>query len=179
MMAWESGKSQIIKFIVLLIFIMCVIILMMASFFIIPYKDVETYLIMNIAVDLILIILMILVVNLRVWKYLSGATFYALEIYKPDGEAEAKLFRRYSYFEVDIDKIESQMDSNQVKILHENERAIRDLKDAVAAMTKKRNELEEETRKEVKESAKDSAAAKEKSHAEVERTEEREVKPSE
>jgi len=142
-LAWESGKSQIMKFILMIILIFGIIAFMLVSFLFIQYQNIETYLIMNIAVDAILILLMIFVINWRVWRHLSGATFYALEIYSPDGSVSTELYRRKSYFEIDLDKMEHHMDSRQVKILHENEAAIADLKDTVAKMVHKQKEIED------------------------------------
>lgn len=155
-MAWESGKRQVIKFLLMLIGLLAVVVFMLLSFLVIPYSSIEIYLLAQVAVDISVIMLVIFVVNYRVWRYLSGAIFYALEIYNPEGTIDSKLLRRDAYFEVDIDKIEQFMDDRQKKILRENEAAIADLKSAVTKMTHKQQEAEEKTlKKRLKEAEKE------------------------
>lgn len=133
-MAWESGKSQLIKLVLLLIIVFGLIGFMMVSFMFIPYDSMSTYILFNIAVDGIGILLIIFIVNMRVWRYISGKTFMSLDVHQPDGLVDNVLWTRDGYFEVDIDKMEEAMSPEQVKILRENERAIEQLRRAVAGM---------------------------------------------
>lgn len=121
---------------------------MMISFLFIPYADIATYLMFNIAIDGIGILLLIFLVNLRVWRYISGRTFYAIDIHKSEGTVDSELWVREGYFEVDLDKIEENMDPEQVKILRENERAIALLKRAVGGVNEIAAERKEKRREE-------------------------------
>jgi hypothetical protein len=133
-MAWESGKSQLIKLVLLLIIVFGLIGFMMLSFMFIPYDSMSTYVLFNIAVDGIGVLLIIFLVNMRVWRYISGKTFMSLDVHQPDGLIDNVLWTRDGYFEVDIDKMEEAMSPEQVKILRENEQAIAQLRRAVGAM---------------------------------------------
>jgi hypothetical protein len=146
-MSFESGKRQLMKLILMIIAIFGIIGFMMISFLFIPYGDITTYVLFNIAIDGIGILLLIFLVNMRVWRYISGRQFYSLEIHKPEGTVDSELWIREGYFEVDIDKIEEDMNPEQIKILRENERAIALLKRSVAGMNDIAKEKKESRKK--------------------------------
>ena len=148
-MAWESGKSQLMKMLGLVVIVFGIISFMMLSYFFIPYSDIGDYIQWNLIADIFSILTLLFVINYRVWRFLSGKTFYGFEIYDPDGNINDVLWERQAYFEVDMERIEDQLDERQRKILTENELAIKKLKRGIREMQeiKEKRDREEKIKK--------------------------------